>query len=120
MRGGANRLYSIFFRSVWQIPQVSTRITSSPQPACGVSTDSTPIFPSPRYTAARIVAGIASFNRGSFLRNSATDKKISQDTRSLFGAPLQAEQSRENSRMRKCVTTNLPTREPPFDSTHFV
>src|ERR1017187_939329 len=30
MRGGARRLYSIFFRSVWQIPQASTRTRISP------------------------------------------------------------------------------------------
>ncbi len=41
MRGGASRLYSIFFRSVWQMPQLSTRTSSSPGPIWGVGTSST-------------------------------------------------------------------------------
>src|ERR1022692_2858053 len=41
MRGGARRLYSIFFRSVWQIPQASTRTRISPGPISGMGTCST-------------------------------------------------------------------------------
>ena len=41
MRGGVSRLYSIFFRSVWQMPQASTRIRISPGPIAGVGISST-------------------------------------------------------------------------------
>ncbi len=47
MRGGASRLYSIFLRSVWQIPQLSTRISSSPGPIAGVGISSTDTVLSP-------------------------------------------------------------------------
>jgi hypothetical protein len=50
-----SRLYSIFFRSVWQIPHASTRTRISPGPIAGTSTGSTEIVLDPRYTAARIV-----------------------------------------------------------------
>src|SRR5579863_8441993 len=55
--GAATNPYSIFFRSVPQIPQVATRINTSPAPIAGTGTVSTTTFPLPRYTAARIVDG---------------------------------------------------------------
>src|ERR1700749_2672965 len=56
-RGGGSRLCSIFLRSVWQIPQASTRIRISPGPMGGVGISSTPMVLSPRYTAACMVEG---------------------------------------------------------------
>src|SRR5882757_5510172 len=55
MRGGVSRSYSIFFRSVWQTPQASTRIRISPSPMAGVLTSSTDTTLCPRYTAARML-----------------------------------------------------------------
>src|SRR5260370_27307265 len=57
MRGGASRSYSIFFRSVWQIPQASTRTRISPIPIWGVGTSSTETVDRPMYTAALMVSG---------------------------------------------------------------
>src|SRR5579862_5063802 len=64
MRGGVRRLYSIFFRSVWQTPHASTRIRISPSPIAGVSTSSTDTTLDPRYTAARMRAGVSEFTAG--------------------------------------------------------
>src|SRR5438270_11271738 len=57
MRGGASRSYSIFFRSVWQMPQASTRTSISPAPIVGVGTSSTETTDRPLYTAADIASG---------------------------------------------------------------
>ena len=64
MRGGASRLYSIFFRSVWQMPQASTRIRISPGPISGIGTCSTATTLSP-YTRRR---AWSSADRGHELR----------------------------------------------------
>src|SRR5579863_9915 len=55
--GAGTNPYSIFFRSVPQIPHAATRINTSPGPIAGTGTVSTTTLPLPRYTAARIVDG---------------------------------------------------------------
>ena len=55
--GPATNPCSIFLRSVPQIPQAATRISTSPAPIAGTGTVSTTTLPLPRYTAARIVDG---------------------------------------------------------------
>src|SRR5712671_1424091 len=56
--GGATNPCSIFLISVPQIPQAATRISTSPAAIVGTGTSSTTTRPLPRYTAARIVAGV--------------------------------------------------------------
>src|SRR5580704_17403235 len=89
MRGAANRLYSIFLRSVWQMPQASTRIRISPGPISGVGISSTPTVLWPRYTAACIVAGTAVGSE------STIGNEISQRFRSQDTAALQPKQLRQ-------------------------
>ena len=48
MRGPARRPFSIFLRSVGQIPQASTRTSISPGPGSGTGTSSRAIWPRPR------------------------------------------------------------------------
>src|SRR5579863_1199213 len=59
MRGAECDPVAIFLRSVPQIPQVCTRRRSSPAPIWGTATVSTRTSPTPRYTAACMVVGIA-------------------------------------------------------------
>src|SRR5258708_5073162 len=84
MRGGASRLYSIFLRSVWQMPQASTRISSSPGPISGIGTDSTSTRDSPRYTAAFIVSELA------------VGKKLSQSFGGDTAVAIKARQTRHD------------------------
>src|SRR5882724_7857473 len=86
MRGGASRLYSIFLRSVWQMPQASTRISSSPGPISGTGTDSTSTRDSPRYTAAFIVSELA------------VGKKLSQSFGCDAAVAVQARQARHHGK----------------------
>src|SRR5258707_5045822 len=91
MRGAESRSYSIFLRSVWQMPQLSTRISNSPGPISGVGRDSTVTWLLPWYTAAFIIAGVgpaASFA----CSETAVCKKLSQTSCCQFAIPLQAKQ----------------------------
>src|SRR5258708_1912065 len=89
-RGAESRSYSIFFRSVWQIPQLSTRTRISPRPTEGVWIDCTATRPCPRYTAARIERGISSLGASAVdvWTDSAADKKLSQYSRGFIRAAL--------------------------------
>src|SRR5262245_60505158 len=73
MRGGVKRSYSIFFRSVWQTPQASTRTRSSPAPISGVGTFSIETTRRPLYTAAHIVPGTT------FTDASASERAVSNE-----------------------------------------
>src|SRR5580704_2418002 len=59
MRGAECDPVAIFLRSVPQMPQVCTLRRSSPAPIRGTGTVSTRTSPTPRYTAACMVVGIA-------------------------------------------------------------
>src|ERR1700681_1086406 len=91
MRGAGRRLCSIFLRSVWQIPQDSTRISSSPRPISGTGMDSTATWLAPLYTAACMVARAA----GAVTRlESAVGKKISKRMGGAAAVAVQLQQTR--------------------------
>src|SRR5579871_4475228 len=97
MRGAANKLCSIFLRSVWQMPQASTRISSSLRPISGVAMDSTSMELLPLYTAARIAGG-ALYNTGRsqlVTLESAVGKKLSQRLSGELTAFVETQQFRK-------------------------
>src|SRR5580704_13883241 len=88
MRGGVRRLYSIFFRSVWQMPQASTRTRISPGPIAGIGTCSTDTTLRPLYTAAFMVGGTVH-------SESAADNEPSYCTRCHVTVLVQSDELRK-------------------------
>src|SRR3954451_9569996 len=122
MRGGGSNPYSIFFRSVWQTPQLRTSSNSSPGPNCGVSIDSTITWPLPRYTAAFIEEGtdLLDWSGVAGKVDSTADKKFSQCPRRILRSSPEAEQFAQHPWMGQNVKNNFPTCDTSFRSPHFV
>src|SRR5579859_379804 len=94
MRGGARRSYSIFFRSVWQMPQASTRTRISPAPMRGVGTSSMATTDRPLYTAALMAPGTP--GAASTASEVAVCNKLSKRLRSRSATPPKLEQLRSD------------------------